>query len=212
MAALAQNAQPQVDLEERVIRIVDIADLECSDGRTLCDRPVAIVPAETNVAILSEARRRQLLRRHFPLVQPALRHTGTVSFHTPSTDSSPPRRRCLMLRQAVRAGEYIVGEHVETAPCKEEVAMAAVRYDRDAHAVRAGTDLERGTYLGSLAVRDHRPLAAGIGLTLVARSGSVELNREVRLLQPGRPGRAAFVQTGDGEVFPVPLSGGEERQ
>lgn len=209
-AAAAQGAPPQVDLEQRVIAVADIANLKCAAGSDLCDRSIAIVPAGANTVTLSEARRRELLRRHFPLARMTLRHKGTVTFHAPSADRSIPARRCLKLRDAIQAGEYIVAKHVEPTACRAESSTAAVRYDRGARAVRATANLDRGTYLGPLEVRNRRPFAAGSTLTLVARSGSVELRREVRLMQSGRPGRAAFVQTGDGEVFPVPLSGGEE--
>lgn len=211
-AAPAESAPHRVDLDERTIRVADIARPDSGLSGSLGDRAVATIPEGVDTVSLSEARRRELLRRHFPLAAADLRHDGEVVFHAPRARERVNSPTCLALREPVAAGEYIGREDVEPTSCDAASAAAPVRYDRDVRALRAAADLEPGAYLGALDVRSPGPLAAGTTLTLVSRSGPVELTRDARLLQAGRPGDSAFVRTPDGDVFAVPLIDGERSE
>lgn len=56
-------------------------------------------------------------------------------------------------------------------------------------------------------VPDKPVVAAGEGLTLVARAGLVTVERRVTALQPARAGGRVFVRDGAGRVFAAPVQG-----
>lgn len=105
----------------------------------------------------------------------------------------------LPARSAPRPGD------LHPAECPANPA-SGFRYDKLLRTVQTLRDLAPGDVVRgppSFAVPDVRP---GDVAVLVARVGPVTVRREVRALQPARPGQRLFVQAADGEVFSVPFS------
>ena len=114
-------------------------------------------------------------------------------------------RDCVMLVEAVQAGAFIGDRQVSHCPCRENAPSSPIGFDRRVGAPYAAEDLPAGTYLGPLTLRPGHVLAAGSELRVAYRSGSVIVERDVRLLVPARGGEQAFARAQDGTVFTAPL-------
>jgi hypothetical protein len=202
----------QVDLAARTIRVADIALLSGADPAarsTLGRHIVAALPAGRNSMSLTRTQLAGLLRRSLPslVVRGGSDEVVRLSFAA----SASAAGRCFELSQAVVRGAALTLEDVASTPCDPHRAAAAIRFDREGAAVRAGGDLAEGSYLGRVELPAEHGVEAGDRLTLTSVVGPVRIDRDVVALQSGRRGRGLFVRDSDGQAIAAPLADARQK-
>lgn len=205
-AGIAITAASTVVVDSRDIRLGDILDRSASEAALpagIADRVVARIAPDRSRVTVERRSLASIARRAVPALAPSSGE-GQVTFELHTTRRAPANR-CVALANAVPAGRPLSPDDLETVACSPSASTGAVSYDRAMATVRAGTDLAQGTYLGRLTVAPPA-VPAGTKLTLVSRAGPVQVERQVKALQPGHHGRRVFVADADGQVFAVRLA------
>lgn len=215
LAAMASGPVPavgavEIALRDRHIRLGDIvavSRIAAGLSPLAASRVVATIPAGRTQVSLSRAALAGLVRRNVPgLRAAALPGDGSVTFRSAAAKAEKAKGPCLSLAQPVAEGAALKAEDVTEVACGDGAAVAALRYDRRASAVRASAPLSAGTMLGRVALTSGPDVEAGAKLTLVSAIGPVRIERHVEALQAGRSGSRVFVRDADGQVLAVSLS------
>lgn len=203
IAQIAMANGPVLVLDEPVVRVRDIAAVP-TGGEAVILR----LPRGRNAVELDEAARRRLVRNRLPGVEFDLRHRGALTLSRPGRSAAA--RSCTVTRHDIAAGSYLLRSDVTREPCASASSRPALAYDRATGAVRARADIPAGTDIGAVPLPETPPLPAGQDAVIAFAGGPVVIQREVRTLQPARPGRSVFVRTNDGEVFAATIEDSSE--
>jgi len=172
------------------------------------DRDFRLLRAPDGVRsiILTPAQQSALLRRRLPALALQPRATTTIRIEFERMVDTANRLGCLATNQPVGAGEWIDATRAQPVACDASRARARLDYDAVARAPRAVTALPAASYLGPVVLPAALPQEPGRTMTLRTRVGPVTIDRSAVLMQPGRPGRSAFVRLSDGSVFAARLA------
>ena len=113
---------------------------------------------------------------------------------------------CLIALAAIPAGASPVAGDFAAGPCPAEI-RPALRYDGPSRALVAARDIEESEAIAAPPASLLPDVRAGAPLYLIARVGTVLVEREVIAAQPGRRGQAIFVRTPDGRLVSAPMTG-----
>ncbi|MBC7768219.1 MAG: hypothetical protein H7124_05480 [Phycisphaerales bacterium] len=205
--ACALIGESEVTLSERAIRIRDVATLHCLD-ESVRDRVGALIIARTPIGAravqISRDGLASLVRRRAPALAriDARSESNEIVFYAPDTPTNA-QTRCFRTLRTLGEGQVITGADVEPAPCDDDAAAAAMRYDRVHSVLRTHAPVAAGAYLGAAFTQSAPVTSEGAAMTLVVTAGPVQIERRVEAVQPARAGERIFVRDEDGAVFAV---------
>jgi hypothetical protein len=116
-------------------------------------------------------------------------------------------RPCLVAREVIAAGSVVGARQFARSSCPAGVPNF-LRYDAGSGSVRTLHQLEMGDVIPSLSIVERQQVDPGQAVLLRTAVGPIVVERQMRALQPGVPGRKLFAASADGEVVSVPLEGG----
>lgn len=199
-----------VHLDSRDVEVRDILDPCSMDGlsETVLTRLIARLPAGSRSVDLSREAVANLLQRSVPGLAGNIlyRHETAGDIHIEWPGPKPVRSSgfaCYATEIPVAAGEGLTLEHVVETDCSEAERVAPVIYDRQTGVVRAEVGLSENDYLGRIFLPDGDYADAGDAMLLVARIGSVTIERNVHAIQPSLGESRVFVEDEDGRIFSV---------
>ena len=195
LAGPATLPGPVVDLRDAAIRLGDV--VRGADSRVAAT-VIARLPEGRRGITLSRRALTSLVRRALPGFAPQHLLPSGVTFRR---GAAPARTGCFVARAPIGAGTRVTGDLVRRGPCATNAA--ATRYVRGV--IVAAAPIEAGGPVGSALSPPEPAVGERERLTLVARSGSVTVERDVVALQAGRRGGKLFVRDMDGRVFAAPL-------
>lgn len=206
-ALCALNEASALELDDRFLRIGDVASLAC----VVPERRAAI--GELPIASLDRTRSltreamAALVRRRVPALA-ALELSGPpqapVHIARRPTIAAPAAAQCYVAATDLDAGAPLAAHTVAPSACDGGFAGAPVRYDRRRGLMRAHQAIAAGEQLGRLAPAPASSAGAGQEMTLLVTLGPVVIERHVETVQPSAGG-AVFVRDADGAVFAAPL-------
>ncbi|PSJ42213.1 hypothetical protein [Allosphingosinicella deserti] len=210
---LTVKADREIALASREIRLADafeLGGLRTEQRARHAGRVIAALPAGRTSVALSAAALEALARRAGLAVAPQRdADRATIRFTFAPPRAAPPL--CRIVRTPLAEGSVITAANTEEAACVSGRPLAAVRYDRHAHAVRAAGPLEAGAALGPILLSDGLAADSGDKLLLVSRVGPVEVQRAVVAIQAALPGSRMFVRADDGSIFDIPAPDTERK-
>ena len=200
--AVMLDRRTSVELTGPAIRIRDV--VPGMAGRREGGMEIARVPAGRRAVTLSRRAVAALVRRAQPGLVVGGDQAGAITFRV-AASSAVRNERCFVTLAPVAQGAAIGRADVRQGTCGDGVAP--VRYDAGRRAIVATRRLGTGESIGRTLPAAGHDVDRGDGLTLVARSGPVMIERSVTALQPGRNGGRVFVRDGAGHVFAAPVAG-----
>lgn len=197
-------------LEDRNIRVSDLARLDANEAKTIGHMVVTFVPTRRQTIELSATQQATLLRRRLPGYELRLLLEGSAVFAAPAAETANKDgragRACFALWQNLTAGSYLTRETLQPADCDNTSrAQLSLRYDPEAGASVTSRDLPAGTYLGPISPPPAHFAKAGDDMTLKVTVGPVVIERQTVALQPSGVGHAIFVRTRDGQIVAAPF-------
>ncbi len=198
-------------VESRTVTLAQVADLGClpaSFREKLAGLAVVVVPRGRSRLVLSAGALAARMRatapaasRWFP--EPSV-ETVVVTVPPARQASRDEGAECLQVVNPIASGSAPVEADFKAAACGTEMQDRPFRYDVSVGAVRALRDVEAGEITQSLPAALVSTIRPGDALYVSAQSGPVQVEREVRAVQPATPHHPMFVRSEDGAVFPVP--------
>lgn len=113
---------------------------------------------------------------------------------------------CVVLSQALTVGFALRKHHAMLSDVCDEPESAVFRYDASIESYRAERDLAAGTVLPIRTISVLPEYISGDELTLVSRTGNVEVVRPVTLLQSSDHGQRVQVRTSSGDILLADLA------
>ena len=204
--ALALAGPTEVQLDDRDIRLQDVAERVALAASAEPNPIIARIPRGADRVELDEETARQLVRNQFPLGQIELNFDDRVILLAPSATPVRSMGQCFTTRSTIAEGAYVFAADLELAECDSAHASKAVGYDRGAAAPFAISEIPAGTYLGPIRPAREDRVAKDEEVLFVTGSNGVTIARSAETLQAGREGSNVFIRTTDGDVFAVPFS------
>lgn len=164
------------------------------------------VPDGKRSVLLTEGDQREILRRRLPHVKIGLQNMRPLRIEFEADKNSAVTRPCFELNQPIGAGNAIDGGRATVVSCDAGRARVRLYYDQLARAPKAPVALATGSYLGPIVLPKSLPTPAGQMMTFRTQVGPVTVDRSAVLMQPGRPGRSAFVRLSDGNIISATLA------
>src|SRR5436190_6909985 len=137
------------------------------------------------------------------ILAPLVAVAGQPAAPTPPAASAAP---CARVVHGLEPGAYPGPQDLETAPCPTERPPAAFAYDPVSGLVRARRHLAAGDVVARPPAFALAAIRPGDRLRLVARGGSMRIEREVEAITPARTGQSLLVKGGPGEVSQIKLA------
>jgi hypothetical protein len=202
-----------VQIQRRQIQFGDVADvsgLPTDLQAQAAALPIANLPAGKDTMVFSARSFVERARAQAPVLARWLPATndGAITVHlrggsVAATDSisSSTLPSCLRLVEPVAAGAIPKTTDFVAASCDAPKPLVALKYDRDAGAVRATRNLQTNELIASASAFAIPAVRPGQDLVVEARVGPVVVQRTVKAAQAAQPGQRLFVQTADHEVF-----------
>ncbi len=195
--------EAEVQLRDRDIRLQDLAEIGIGSDGAQANPVIARIPQGARQIGIDEETALRLIRSRVPAARPRLIFNDRIVLKAPPAVSLSST--CFAAAATIEPGQFIAFNDVMSVPCDDQKPVA-LGYDRRASASFALGRIASGSHLGPIRPIAGRRIAAKRQITLKTGSGGVEITREVITLQSGREGRMVFVQTHEGDVFPVPVS------
>jgi hypothetical protein len=198
-----------VDLDDRNVRIRDIATLECvppEKREALGNLVVGRLHADADHVRLHADDLVELIRLRAPGLELVGDSEHRLTVRLDGKASRPATTpSCWMTARRIPAGSPISREDLVATTCAPSNSTAGLVYDRYNGMLRAKSDLPEGAYAGRLSVTTKIFVDAGDELLLAAELGSVRIERRVWAMQPAPGGGEIFVRDEAGVIFSAPV-------
>jgi hypothetical protein len=201
-----------VPLENRTLRLGDIATLECvreEDRPQLSTLVITKLPRAPRDVVTSAGELAGLAKRRVPgldLAPPADPSRLIVIEAGPSVLPRSASTACYRTSRSVGAGKAISGDDLSPTACEADQPKAQLSFDRANKVVRAASDIGPGVYVGRLSVPERAFPDTGDELVLSIGLGAVAIERQVRAAQPSPSGGSIFVRDETGALFRAPVA------
>lgn len=197
-----------VEISERTVRIGDVVDLACvmvADRDQLIDLEIATLPPATNGAELTQGGIRSLVERRVPGLKLAKTNDDERLVEIVSKAAQParPSMICQRTRRDLSAGQVVVKDDLETAPCVAALTPQPFTFDRIHQLVRTTRPVAQDELVTKVSFPS-KAYDVGDALSLVVHIGPVQIERRVEAIQPSVDDARIFVSDAEGAIFSVP--------
>ncbi len=201
--SVATQAPAEIQLRDREIRLHDLAEPIADSDGVAVNPVLARIPQGVRQIGIDEETALRLIRSRIPTARPRLTFDDRIVLKAPPQDIR--KSGCFAAARTIEPGQFIATNDVVSVPCDDQ-APVFTGFDKAASAPFARRRIESGSQLGPIRPISEWRIAANRQATLITGSDRVEIARKVTTLQSGREGRMVFVQTPQGDAFPVPTS------
>ena len=194
----------EIHLTDRFIRVSDLAVAPGNEDVVLGKLSTGQMAVD-----IDRAQAKSLIQNRIPGHNAVLRYNGVVRM-VGQNRNDVRQGTCWSTRTRIEAGLPLEQESVEAVPCTNSRPANLLSYHHASRTVVAKKSIEANTYLGAVRIAGKPVVTPDSELVVAYRDGPVKVERRVRSLQLGTPGRRVFVISEDGETISVALSGDTE--